>query len=188
MGATPNGISAVSLVFAVAGCIAFISTSRGWLAYPWIGWVLGACCVQLRLICNLLDGMVAIEGGKRTATGGVWNEVPDRFADSLFLIGAGIGCGMPWAGMAVAWAAVMTAYVRSLGAELTGKQDFCGPFAKPHRMAVLTVAALLTSLTDYFPFLHWLMPYTLCVLAVGTFLTVLRRLHRLANRLKNPAP
>jgi phosphatidylglycerophosphate synthase len=43
-----------------------------------------AACIQLRLLCNLLDCMVAIEGGKSAPTGALFNEMPDRFADPLF--------------------------------------------------------------------------------------------------------
>ena len=172
---------------AALGAFAFIAAGRGWVV-PWIGWLAAAVCIQLRLICNLLDGMVAIEGGKRSPTGGVWNEVPDRFTDTLFLVAAGIGCGQPWAGAAAAWAAVMTAYVRSLGAELTGKQDFCGPFAKPQRMVLLTAASLLTPLEFLWMGNTRLLPAVLWILAGGALFTALRRLWRLAATLKSPTP
>jgi len=186
-GATPNGISAASLVMATLGALAFIAAGRGWIT-SWSGWIAAAACIQLRLVCNLLDGMVAIEGGKRSPTGGIWNEAPDRFADTLLLLGSGIGCGQPWAGAAAAWAAVLTAYVRALGADLTGMQDFCGPLAKPQRMAVLTVAAVLTPLECLWQGSPRVMPVALWLIAAGAVLTALRRLWRLATHLKAPPP
>lgn len=168
---------------ALAGSAAFLLGGNGWIPEG-VGWVLGALLVQLRLLCNLLDGMVAIEGGKKSPTGAIWNEVPDRFADSLFLVSAGIACGHPWAGAAAAWAAVMTAYVRALGAEMTGQQDFCGPLAKPQRMAVLTLAALLVPLDFLWAGKLGVMPLALWIIAGGTLLTVVRRLMRLAATLK----
>ena len=36
-----------------------------------------------------LDGLVAVEYGKGSATGALFNEVPDRIADSAVLVGAG---------------------------------------------------------------------------------------------------
>jgi phosphatidylglycerophosphate synthase len=179
---TPNAISAASIGFALLGSAAFLST--GHVRVPdWLGWTLGAGCVQLRLLCNLLDGMVAIEGGKKSPTGGMWNEAPDRLADTLFFVSAGVACGAPWAGVTAAWAAVMTAYVRSLGAELAGNQDFCGPFAKPQRMAALTGAALLTPLGARWGDQAAVMPLALWIIAGGTVLTIVRRLHRLASTL-----
>ncbi len=63
-----------------------------------VGFVLGALCCQLRLICNLLDGLVAVEGGRGGADGAFWNEVPDRVSDILFLGAAGVAAGQPgWA-------------------------------------------------------------------------------------------
>ena len=41
--------------------------------------------VQLRLLCNLLDGMVAVEQGKQTPFGVLYNEMPDRVSDSALL-------------------------------------------------------------------------------------------------------
>ncbi|MFT3989974.1 MAG: CDP-alcohol phosphatidyltransferase family protein [Luteolibacter sp.] len=194
-GATPNGISAASVVFALAGGALFVAAGQHWI-WPWSGWLGGALCVQARLICNLLDGMVAIEGGKKSATGDIWNEAPDRFADALLLVGAGIGSGQPWLGVVSAWAAAMTAYVRALGASLTGKQDFSGPFAKPQRMAALTVGSVITAMTT-FPSTHWLlfgetsapgtnpeMQWALWLVSVGTVFTIFRRLVRLAAELK----
>lgn len=181
-GVTPNAISAASVGMVLLGSAAFLAAGLGCVP-EWLGWVIGAVFVQLRLICNLLDGMVAIEGGKKSPTGGIWNEAPDRLADSMFLVSAGVACGAPWAGVTAAWAAVMTAYVRSLGAELTGAQDFCGPFAKPHRMAALTVAALLTPLGALWGNQPEVMPMALWIIAGGTVFTILRRLRRLAQTL-----
>jgi phosphatidylglycerophosphate synthase len=186
-GATPNGISAASVLMALIGALAFVTAGREWIP-PWAAWLLAAIFTQLRLICNLLDGMVAIEGGKRSATGAIWNEAPDRFADTVLLIGAGIGCGHPWAGAAAAWAAVMTAYARSLGAELTGQQDFCGPFAKPQRMAALTAAALLSPLQVLWHATPPLLAIALWIIAVGALITTFRRFSRLAANLKSPSP
>ena len=43
--------------------------------------VLAAGCIQLRLLCNLLDGLVALEGGRKGKAGDLFNEAPDRYAD-----------------------------------------------------------------------------------------------------------
>ena len=39
-------------------------------------WSLARSACQGRLLCNLFDGMVAVEGGKREADGPFWNEAP----------------------------------------------------------------------------------------------------------------
>src|SRR5207237_9019762 len=99
-----------------------------------------AVCIQLRLLCNLFDGMVAVEGGFRTKSGEIYNELPDRFADALIFVGAGYSLStwatLPALGWAAAVLAVITAYVRTLGASVGAAQYFIGPMAKQQRMAI----------------------------------------------------
>ena len=40
--------------------------------------VVAAGMIQLRLVCNLLDGMVAVEGGMKTKSGELYNDVFGR--------------------------------------------------------------------------------------------------------------
>ncbi len=93
-GLTADGISILSLVFAAAGAAALLLLPRPWN--------LLACAagIQLRLLCNLLDGMVAVEGGRKSKVGVLYNEVPDRIADSLFLVALGYASGIALAGLA----------------------------------------------------------------------------------------
>lgn len=135
---TPNQISLASIAVSAAGAAALLYAPQR----PWL-YLVVALCVQLRLLCNLLDGMVAVEGGRGTASGGLYNEIPDRIADSLFLVAWGYACGMGWLGWLAALAAACTAYIRVLGGALGLKQDFRGPMAKQHRMALLTLACVL---------------------------------------------
>ncbi len=186
-GITPNQISALSVVAAGLGGLAFVAAGRG--AIEWTaGWIAGALGIQARLICNLMDGMVAVEGGKKSPTGELWNEVPDRIADPLLLVCAGWAVGLPWVGALAGWAALMTAYVRAVGATLTGVQDICGPFAKQQRMACLTVAALLTAAEPLWHGNGQVMKIALIAIAAGTGITLVRRLLRLAAKLKEAAP
>ncbi len=186
-GISPNTISALSVVAAALGAAAFIAAGRGWIDWTG-GWIAGALCIQARLICNLMDGMVAVEGGRKSPTGELWNEVPDRIADPLLLAGAGWAVGLPWTGALAGWAAVMTAYVRAIGATLTGVQDFCGPFAKQQRMACLTFAALVTAADPLWNGRGQVMQAALILIAAGTGITLLRRLLRLAAKLKGEKP
>ncbi|MHC4995002.1 MAG: CDP-alcohol phosphatidyltransferase family protein [Planctomycetota bacterium] len=111
------------------------------------GFLLGAVLIQLRLLANMLDGMVAIESEMGTPTGEMFNEVPDRIADPLILVGAGYAVGASVTlGYVAAIVALFVAYVRALGASMGAGQAFHGPMAKPHRMFTLTVACLYCGL------------------------------------------
>ncbi|PZS36579.1 MAG: phosphatidylinositol synthase, partial [Pseudonocardiales bacterium] len=146
---TPNGISLAGMaIAAVAGaCLALVS-----IAGSAVGQVVllagAAVLVQLRLVCNMLDGLLAVEGGMGTRTGPLFNEVPDRIADLFILVGAGYAIRWVDWGPELGWLAgvlaVLTAYVRLLGGSLGFVQWFSGPMAKPQRMAVLTLASLVS--------------------------------------------
>ncbi len=64
-------------------------------------WFLAAVGIQLRLVCNLMDGMLAVEGGLKTANGDLFNEFPDRIADVAILAALGQAGGTP---LSVRWA------------------------------------------------------------------------------------
>lgn len=171
---SPNRISFGSILAAVVGSLALLAMARGTLPH-WLGWTTLAVTIQLRLVCNLMDGMVAVEGGFATPTGELWNDAPDRLADTLFLASAGAACGQPVLGCLASVLAVTTAYIRTLGASLTNRHDFGGPMAKPQRMATLTLGAIGTAVG-----VGGLMPIALAIITAGALLTCGLRLRRLA--------
>ena len=178
---TPNQISVISVLFAAAGCAALLA-----LPVP-ASLLLCALCIQLRLLCNLLDGMVAIEGGKQSAVGALYNEVPDRVADSLFIVAAGYAAGIPWLGWCGALLAALTAYIRALGGALGLAQDFRGPMAKPHRMAVLTAACVLGAAEGPLLGSHYALPLALWLVTLGSALTCVARARAIAATLRAQA-
>ncbi|MCQ0988661.1 CDP-alcohol phosphatidyltransferase family protein [Jiella marina] len=168
-----NQISAVGILFAACGAAAMI-----WASQSPILWWVAAVFVQLRLVANLMDGLVAVEGGRGGPTGAIWNEAPDRLEDSLLLVAAGYAVDVAWLGWLAALMAAFTAYVRLLGATFDLGQDFRGPMAKPHRMAVLTAGAILAPLEAWVFGSLWAPTIALGVVVVGAALTLLRRIGR----------
>jgi phosphatidylglycerophosphate synthase len=141
---TPNQISMLSLVFAVLAGAALWFAPR----FPWL-YLLAVIGIQLRLLCNLMDGMIAVEGGRHSAVGALYNEFPDRIADSIIIVALGYAAAAPMLGWAGALAAALTAYIRATGGALGLKQDFRGPLAKQQRMALISagsIAALIEAL------------------------------------------
>ena len=173
-GVTPNQISVASIAFAgtAAGCM----LGGGWLL---IGAALG---IQARLLCNLFDGMVAVEHNKATPLGALYNEFPDRIADSMLFVAAGYAAGMFWLGWAAALAAALTAYVRVFGAACGQVHDFRGPMAKQQRMAVLTAICVAT---PCLPGLPSLFLTGLIVIAVLSIVTCVTRTVHLCRLLTN---
>jgi phosphatidylglycerophosphate synthase len=177
-GVSPNAISVASILFAAAGAALLVCIPNG------VGLLATAVCVQLRLLCNLLDGMVAIEGKRQSATGALYNEIPDRFADSLFIVALGYAIGAPWLGWFGALAAAVTAYIRVLGGSLGLPQDFRGPMAKPHRMAVLTGACVLGAIEWWLWGSQWALIAAAWIIAAGSLITCATRTLAIARQLR----
>ena len=191
---SPNLISSMSIVFAAGAGLSLALAPRVEGPFLAAGLYLAAAAgMQLRLMANLMDGMVAVEGGLGSKTGELWNDLPDRFADGLVFVGAAYGLpGLPF-GVALGWtvaaAAIVTAYVRVLGAAAGGGQHFLGPMAKPHRMAAMTVGALLAaglSMVDP-TWAQRLLAATLMLILAGCAVTMARRLSRIAAELRQRA-
>ena len=88
-GVRPNSVSLAGVVFAFSGCAGFVVVPDLVGGARALTLVLTAAAIQLRLLCNLLDGMLAVEEGFKSKTGEIYNDLPDRVADVLILVGAG---------------------------------------------------------------------------------------------------
>src|SRR5688500_15844826 len=118
-GVRPNAVSIAGIAFAAAAgvALAFVPNlddgRRAALLFA------AAAGIQLRLLCNLLDGMLAVEEGLKSKTGDIYNEVPDRVADILILLGAGYSArDLPYGvtqGRAAELVAVLTALLHMFG-------------------------------------------------------------------------
>lgn len=175
---SPDLISAASVLFAVGGAAALL-----WLPAP-AGPLLCAVGVQWRLVCNLLDGMVAVEGGLGGPTGALWNELPDRVADSVLIVALGYAAGEPALGWAGALFAALTAYVRTTGGALGFAQDFSGLQSKPRRMFVMTVGCLVAAAAPWWADATVALKVAAWIIAVGSAWTCVTRTRALARQLR----
>ena len=128
--------------------------------------------------------MVAIEGGEKSKVGVLYNEVPDRVADSLFLVALGYAIAMPWLGWLAALAAAVTAYIRVLGGTFGLAQDFRGPLAKQHRMAVMTAACLLGIAEWFWDGGQRILVAAAWIIAIGAIVTCGTRILAISRGLK----
>ena len=184
-GVRPNAISIASVACAAAASAAFYAAPSVGPGVRSALLLLAAAAIQLRLLCNLLDGMLAVEEGLKTRTGDIYNDLPDRIADVLILAGAGYSLRFVTGGVALGWAAavaaVFTAYVRLLAGSLGATQHFIGPMAKQHRMFTITLAALLSAAEALLGLPPRFMPLALAVVIAGSIATAWRRTARLVT-------
>jgi phosphatidylglycerophosphate synthase len=187
---SPNGISVAGMAAGIVGGMALVLTNM-WTQESAVLYLFAAICMQLRLQANLLDGMVAIQSGKASRLGELFNEVPDRVSDTAFLAGAGysLGCN-PQLGLWASMAAMATAYLRTTARSAGTPMDFCGPMAKQHRMAVMTVACLLNAIIAWnnstSVLVAQVMTAALWIVLLGSLLTCGRRIWRAAQALQAP--
>lgn len=184
----PNTISLFSLVFALVGALAMLAVPAAAPGARAALLVLAAVCVQLRLLCNLLDGMVAVEGGLGSRSGEVYNDLPDRIADPLLIVPAGYATGYdfgPELGWAAGLLAVLTAYIRLLGATAGLPQGFQGPMSKPQRMAVMTFALIGAALSIPAGLEGAVLAGALALILVGALLTAARRAGAIVRALES---
>lgn len=175
---TPNQISGFSVM-------ASLLVPLGVLGFPGIaGLLLAILGIQLRLLANVLDGLVAVEGGKGSALGALYNEFPDRLADSIILVSLGIAAGVDWMGWLAALLAALTAYIRVFGGALGQPQAFLGPMAKQHRMAMATAALLAQLLLSAWISSAAIGSIALGLICVGSAWTCMRRTRHIARSLQ----
>ncbi len=181
----PNHISIGSMVFAaLAGALFYTAGQLSGMAAA-VVLIFAAIACQFRLLCNLFDGMLAVEAGRRSADGLAWNEFPDRYADILIFVGIGYGFGFASLGWAAGCFAVLTAYTRELGNAVGVGADFSGPMAKQHRMAAITIASVLAAIAAVFTssgensIPAMIMGAALLVIVLGALLTSVLRTRRM---------
>lgn len=196
-GVSANAISMAGMFSGILAGVAFACTAdyAAYIGSPRLLWILGAIFVQLRLLGNMFDGMVAIERGTASAVGELYNEVPDRISDAAIFVGLGYATLSSSAlGYSAACAALFVAYVRAMGKAAGAHQEFCGPFAKPQRMFIVTLLGLWCGLTPAsWQSIHVLEiregapALVLAVITIGTLFTALRRIRRISAALKRSA-
>jgi phosphatidylglycerophosphate synthase len=188
-GVRPNAVSVASIGFAAIASISLYGAAPHQRGAPLL-YLVAAAAIQLRLLSNLLDGLMAVESNLKSAHGDLFNEIPDRIADALILVAAGYAVASrsgaessvgPALGWTAALLAVGTAYVRVLAGSLGAPQRFLGPMAKQHRMFALTIACLAAAIEQATRGTNQLLLAALVLIVLGTAVTLVRRVMVLAR-------
>jgi len=163
LGFTPNQISVLSVAVSLLGMLCCLQGR----------YLAAALCIVARLLCNMIDGMVAVEHNQKSPSGEIFNELPDRLSDTFSLTGAGYACHWPQLGLWASLLALLTAYIRTLCHGAGAPADFGGPMAKQQRMKLLIGACVVCAIRP--SWLHFILPGVLAVVLVGCLITSYRR-------------
>lgn len=189
-GVSPDTISYAGMFAALLAGAALAATSLA-PGYATGLFLAAAVLIPLRGLCNMFDGMVAVEFGKGSATGALMNEVPDRISDIALMIGAGFAIGgHETLGYLTAITALFIAYVRVAGISMGTPAFFGGWMAKQPRMFSIAGVSAWLALAP----LAWqpsigegygLITVCQIVILVGSIQTIAVRLWQVKNALNN---
>jgi phosphatidylglycerophosphate synthase len=187
-GFKPNQISILSIVFALLAGVCLGGSQYLQHSFYILTMAFAIMFILLRLLCNLFDGMLAIEKGAASKSGDIYNDFPDRPADIVILLGVGYA-SHSFYGIQLGWLAallaVMTAYVRLLGAASGAKQCFAGPMAKQQRMAVIIFACVSSAVLSPFVDTGKIFSLALVFIIIGSLLTIYNRLKKIIPEIEN---
>jgi CDP-diacylglycerol--glycerol-3-phosphate 3-phosphatidyltransferase len=160
---------ALGLSGIAAAALGQAGANRAWL------WLVPPCLL-IRLLFNLLDGLVARELGMADAWGEVKNEFGDRLADAAIFLGLAFG-GYADARLAALVIALVlcVSHLGLLGKAIGGARVYGGVFGKGDRMISLALFTFLPLLGGDLTTYNGYLAFAAC--AAG--LTLLQRLSRL---------
>jgi len=185
----PDVVSYLSIAAAALAAICFWQARN----LPYLLIVAPLFC-YLRLWLNMLDGMVALASGKASPHGEIVNELPDRVSDIVIFVGVGYsGFCLTVLGYWTAIAALVVAYVGTLGQAVGAQREFSGPMSKQWRMVTLHAGSWIAFafyMTGTSPDVFWgrsVLDLTCLLIILGCLLTIVIRLRRIGRTLASKA-
>ncbi|MFB6078323.1 MAG: CDP-alcohol phosphatidyltransferase family protein [Halarchaeum sp.] len=138
VGLTPDAISVLAFVLAVAAAGAF------YLATP-VGYVAGAILVFLNGWLDLLDGAVARETGVESEGGDLLDHVLDRYADVAVIAGLAAGIDAWLLGFAAVTGVLLTSYLGTQIQAVGLGRQYGGLLGRADRLALVGVVGVLSA-------------------------------------------
>lgn len=176
LGLTPNAISLVGIVFAVASALAYTQWQADRLYL-----LVAMAFLLFSGFCDALDGVVARVFQQATDFGGFLDSLLDRYADAAVYAGIIIGglCDVTWGLIALA-GSLLVSYSRARGEAAGIKMESVGFAERAERIIILVVASFVSFFWQPQTTLNWAM----ILLALLSNLTVLQRAYYVYKNLK----
>jgi archaetidylinositol phosphate synthase len=171
VGLTPNAVSAIALVVAVAAAVTFATASTSTPAMYFLGGIL----VGINGVLDLVDGALAREQDVSSAAGDMLDHVFDRYADILIIAGLTAGVDQYALGFAAVSGVLMTSYLGTQAQAVGVDRVYGGLLGRADRLVLVGFAGfgmLLVAEPVYgLTIIGWL----LALFAVVGHLTALQR-------------
>jgi archaetidylinositol phosphate synthase len=183
LGLTPNSISIIGFILAIASAASYALTSSDslWLLLLAVFFMLASG------FCDTMDGIVARTFKQTSAFGGFFDSVLDRFADGASYAGiivAGLcaaAFGGYWgtiAALTALLASMLVSYTRARAEVIGVKMESVGIAERAERMLILAAASIIGYF--YLPALG----YGVALIALLSIITVLQRVIHVHRELK----
>ena len=157
---------ALILAAVAALALAQAGSNRRWL------WLVPPS-VLLRLVCNLMDGMVARARGLADRWGEVKNEFGDRIADALIFLSLGYaGYTEPRLAATAIALILLVSYLGVLSKAVGGSRVYGGIFGKGDRMISLAVFTIYPLYSGTLASYNWYLGFAV----LAATLTIVQRL------------
>lgn len=175
-GLSPNAVTVLSLVFAVAAGVCFWRASP---AAPWL-LVVGAVFASLNAIADAVDGRMARLAGRESKMGDYLDHVVDRYSDLALILGLAFS---PYGDLRIGVFALvgtfMTSYLGTQSQALGLGRNYAGFLGRADRVVLILAIPFIEGALTLLGLLPAL-PFTLVVallayLAVVGNLTALQR-------------
>lgn len=188
-GVRPNWVSLASVIFIILGAAWLVASHHSPTLPATVGLFAFPIFIGLRAVCNLLDGMIAIEGGAQTASGEIFNDFPDRLSDPIMIVAVGYAAIESELAVPLGWLAavisILVAYARMIGSAAGAASYFIGPMAKTHRMLLIALASWSAAIERIYNDSTWCLVAGLIIICIGGVITIARRLRRIVCELES---
>lgn len=138
LGLTPNGVSVIAFVCAVAAGAAFVLATPVW-------YVVGSGLVFLNGWLDLVDGELARRQDAASAGGDLLDHVLDRYADIAVIVGLAAGIQRYGLGLAAVTGVLMTSYLGTQIQAVGAGREYGGALGRADRLALVGVTGVLTA-------------------------------------------
>ncbi|HUR68599.1 MAG TPA: CDP-alcohol phosphatidyltransferase family protein [Candidatus Thermoplasmatota archaeon] len=141
LGITPNFVTMLSLVFAIAAAIFFALAGAGTEVYLFVG----AACVAVNAILDGLDGRLARLTNSSSKRGDYLDHVVDRYSDAAILLGLALSpLGDEIWGLLALVGTFLTSYMGTQQQALGLGRDYSGWLGRADRLVILIAVPVLT--------------------------------------------
>jgi phosphatidylglycerophosphate synthase len=169
LGLTPNLLTAISLLCALAAGVAFWKAQMIW----------GVVLMFATAFTDMLDGSTARAGNMGTVFGGILDHVSDRYGEFLILAGITLsGTVHPGWGLTALFGMLIASYTRA-AAESMGKIENCavGIMGRLEKFLLIMAGSVAEHYlpTGKWPRGGWL-EFALIIVALTSFVTAIQRL------------